>query len=496
MTSSISHIHQLQTKGFTVFQNAIPKSTITALREHVRRGVLARPEAFLEIANPADVLNQEVKQEDPRMTALKRKFATLKQRRKKLIQQRRAEARANHSRRDPAKRPGEDDDAFRFRTTEAASATAADIARLSQRITQQLAQLDPSDSRIRNDPQRLKAIDEHRCNVWMCEADTIGRRFLRGDFGRALGEIAMQLGSGGGGGPPGGVGVRDPVLFCDRPLFQLPYGRPTLMHFAAPFFGLEQVRGSECISSSSSSFSEEGKMTGKKRMNAISLWVPLEEPLAPTEENLKNFSHMNNSNKNNNSASTPGMTRRRARLAQENQNSSSSTASSPLELLPTPIRVIEGSHHIVREHLLRDPKRFDMRLFRNDFNAVDSSIALWLRRFPDLSPTPPHVAELLDKKNNTNTALAISSSSPFRPVNAVELEDIRPGTVVAFDPFTFCGLGANVSAHSQCVLQFLIASSNPEDAAPSVHPYSWIRDWKATSLKVDLKNDIVFPKLF
>lgn len=474
-----SHFQQLQTKGYTVFKDIIPKSVIVSLREHVRRGVLARPEAFLEIANPADVLNQEVKQEDPRMSALKRKFAAHRQTRKKMQRQRSAEK--HRAKRSGQQRAGEDDEAYEFRTKAATSATASDIARLSQRITQQLAQLDPSDCRIQNDPQRLKAINEHRCNVWMTESQTIGKNFVRSDFGKILGSIASTLKEDNGGvDGQKNNGVRNPVLFCDRPLFQLPYGRPTMMHFAAPFFGLEEVRGSinknDC------------------GMNAISLWVPLEEPLAPTEASIKQQQQQQNSGgsiNNNENNSSNGMTRRRARLlAQQQGNSDTSSQQQILDLLPTPIRVLEGSHILVRNKLLQDPKRYDMRLFRNDFNAVDSAIALWLRRFPELMPTPPHVAAMNNNNNNNN-------NSDGAILRAVELPGIRPGCVVAFDPYTFCGLGPNVSNHSQCVLQFLINSNDiNNNTKASVHPYSWIRDWKSSSLNVDFGNDIVFPKLY
>lgn len=454
------HLQHLQSKGYTVFKDVIPKEMITRLRDHVRRGVQARPQAFIEIANPADVLNQEVKQEDPRMSALKRKFAAHREHRRRMLKEKRL-AKMRAAKRSEDESFEDSRDGFRP-NKKATDATASDIARLSQRITQQLAQLDPSDSRIENDPQRLNAINEHRCNLWMTESQTIGKEFVRGEFGKILGTLVE-------------ANIKNPVLFCDRPMFQLPYGRPSLMHFAAPFFGLDEVRGICNINDNGNT------------MNAISLWVPLEAPLAPTEDNLKK--HFSFHPESQEQSAATGMSRRAARLRAQQQQQSQQSSTQPAQTtttLSTPIRVLEGSHNLVRQKMLQDPKRYDMRLFRNDFNAVDSAIALWMRRFP----------ELMQAGGTTASDSSTCCFPALQPIRATELDDVVPGSVVAFDPFTFCGLGPNVSTHSQCVVQFLITSCDPAVAKPSVHSYSWIRDWKSSSIRVDFGNDVVFPKLY
>ena len=484
MSSSIfnnpHHLHNIQSKGYTILRDVIPKDMIASLRDHVRKGVSNRPQAFLEIANPADVLNQEVKQEDPRMSALKRKFAAHRQKKKKMMKEKRL-SKLRASGKLLPKSSNEEQEHDEFMTKSASEATASDIAKLSQRITQKLAQLDPSDSRIQNDPQRLKAIDEHRCNIWMTEAATIGKDYIHSSFGKKIGSLLSLPSS-----SSSSSSFSHPTLFADRPLFQLPYGRPTMMHFAAPMFGLEEVYGSieEQLQKKHQEESQTSDNNNMMMMNAISLWVPLEEPLAPTEENLNSI-FAGSSEKQ-----QQKMSRRKLRQLEEERlkkvEEMKKQGKEPT--LPTPIRVLEGSHRLVRSKMLHDAKKYDLRLFRNDFNAVDSAIALWMRRFPELMMTTSmNDGSKNDNDNNNDSSL----------IRATELPDIRPGSVVAFDPYTFAGLGPNVSTQSQCVLQLLVMNNSDNNTTkPSIHPYSWIRDWKSTSLSVDFSNPIVFPKLY
>jgi hypothetical protein len=430
-----SAVFPFRSLGYHVFPRVVPMSCYNAMRKYVPKAAHSREAAFISIPSPSDVLTQEVREEDPTVTALRRKFAEHEEKRKRrrllmkrrrlleakkrqLIDRKRAAlglppvaapetaAAAATSRKKDGKLDAAASDAADAKVAKAvvaekkssvkavadpALASASDIAAMSQRIAEQLAAMHPGQSRIDNDPQRLQAINAHSCNLWMTEP-ALAELVHGNEFGKqVLGRIATELG-----------GVRSPVLFCDRPVLQLPFGRPTIMHFARPFLGVDQVYGAHSA-------------TGTKHApNAIAVWVPLSPSVS--------------------------------------------------------IRIMERSHLHVEERMRAEPRRLDPRLFRLDFRAVDSNTTLWARRFPDL------LAE---------------------QGRAVELVDLPPGTAVAFDPFTFAAVAPNTTMDEQAVLQFLIVSSETRAACtPSVHPFSWIREWKASSLHVDFNNSVVFPRLF
>jgi hypothetical protein len=129
------------------------------------------------------------------------------------------------------------------------------------------------------------------------------------------------------------------------------------------------------------------------------------------------------------------------------------------------LRVLEDSHRIVPSVVGPGKTEIDMRLFRLDTPAVDSHIALWLRRMPPALQQRP----------------------------AKSLGRIAPGSVLLCDPYLMLSQSINTLATPHLSQQFLIVSQ--KDAQPSVQPFTWVRDWRSSSLRVDFAQGVVFPKL-
>jgi hypothetical protein len=372
--------------GYEIHAKVIGPALLKTLASSVSSGVHERHDAFLSIPAPSDVLTQEVKSEDPAVQSLRRKFAEQNQIRKMRRKRRRMLLRLKQQQQSKQQQLLQQTNKKLPPPTPSSTISASDLTKMAQQITSAIQSMSPSTASINNDPQRLQAINMHSCNVHATSAKFA--ELLHGDaFGRSvLGRIAKQH------------GIGDPVLYCDRPLLQLPFGRGTHFHFAAPYLGVESVLGGSAAAATSSS------------INALSIWVPL----------------------------TSGVS----------------------------IRVLERSHGEVESKIRADPKRLDMRLFRQDFRAVDSDLTLWGRRFPELMASTERAAELT----------------------------VPLGSAVAFDPFTLAVVAPNVTIEEQALVEFLIISESR--AKPSVSPYSWIREWKGSSLSVDFTNSVVFPKLY
>jgi hypothetical protein len=129
--------------------------------------------------------------------------------------------------------------------------------------------------------------------------------------------------------------------------------------------------------------------------------------------------------------------------------------------------VLRRSHEVVRRKLWDAVKRkgVDARDLTVEFAAMDSDVSYWLQKFPELEAGGEAVSVPL-----------------------------KAGSIVLCDPHLLAATGPNFTRHSHITTQFLMVSQT--EAQPSVHPSSWVREWRAQSRHVDFGNGVIFPKLF
>lgn len=404
--------------GFVIIENAVDEATTAALRAAVKRGAEKRHAALLQLPKAVDIFRQQddKPQADPMYSKFISKFRQVQRRKKEERRRQRLIKRAARegkphpfggvSARAGARQAAEEQfklvhDAPQAAPKRVAEATKDDVWEMSQRIARQLAVVPPEHSNISNDPSRLKAIDAHRCNVWMTDDEV--KRHVFGAFGKSVGRLVRDV-----------AGVRKPVLFGDRPIVREPVQRPTLLHCPAPLIGVEahEVAAGGAASSGAGGPSASG---GDRRLSTCLAWVMLDTCAGPA----------------------------------------------------SPFSVLRGSRDVARSALTKPVSAggVDIRKLHIDFPVTDSDVSWWLQHFPAL-----HDGGAAD-----------------------ELEEVRAGSIVLVDPFQFVATGANFTRQTHVSLQLQVVSA--EDAVPSVHVSSWVREWKPRSNQIDFTNAVIFPPL-
>lgn len=234
--------------GFALIPNVLDAPSCDRLRRALNSAVTARGQQFLRVPSIETVIKNTTKVHDPtyeRMMKRMERQKLAKQRRREvrlqLFNVRRAEAYQKLDKKLRAE--GRVDLANRIRDKQRARAglpssasssasssslTGEDILRMSQQIAEKVRVGNLAkhcDRTVDNDPQLLKAIMEHRCNVWMTNREVAS--FVREEATRCkLGDIAATVG-----------GVDRPVLFADSPIARPPLGRPVYFHCSAPTIG-------------------------------------------------------------------------------------------------------------------------------------------------------------------------------------------------------------------------------------------------------------------
>lgn len=185
--------------GFALLPGILEPQLVAALKSALTEGVLARKETFLHVPPMIDVLRRHFDAtEDPGYAAFKRKWKERRRQKRQLSPKKQTQYHSNDH----------------------------DVWAMSEKIAQMIVKRSPVDTDIGNDPQRLKAIDDFKVNVWMTNREL--RQLIHGDLGKSVGEIVTNV-----------AGISTPRLFCDRPFFREAYCRPSFLHFAAPFIGID-----------------------------------------------------------------------------------------------------------------------------------------------------------------------------------------------------------------------------------------------------------------
>jgi hypothetical protein len=384
---------QFQSHGFVVIERFLDAAAVASLRGGVKKGVEERAEHFLACPKTLDILKQEreTADPDPLYSKFVQRFKEVSKRKAAERKKKRAAIRAAKRGLDPAPPASIATDVAKPPPKLVKDATGDDVLDMARRIAQQLVKTPAVHSSVYNDPVRLKAINTHKCNVWMTSDAVKAHAF--GSVGKAIGEVASQV-----------AGVPRPVLFGDRPMLRDTFYKPTLLHCGAPFMGVEQFyrRDDSC------NVNDEGNA-----LLACVAWLFMDDS----------------------------------------------------ERLRSPFWYVDNSHTLVAEELRKGVRSgVDVRRLTNLFPPVDSDISLWLQHFPTLQ--------------SSGTAKELM---------------IRAGSLVLADPHLLMGLGPNFGRNQHVSLQCLVVSS---ESKPSIHPASWVREWKSTSKGVDFKNEVIFPRLF
>ncbi|CUG38282.1 Hypothetical protein, putative [Bodo saltans] len=193
-------------------------SLVHSFRQSLLSAVRARKDQFLNLPSIESVVKGVVRVQDPlyekltrrqhEYVANRRKHAALKKRHLALKRQ--------------AKKKADGSDT---------SMSSDEIWRLTRAIYEELQSNRNAKlcrSTVDNDPQLLRAIQNHRVNTWMTERSL--EDYIRGDTGKALGRIANEVG-----------GISLPVLFADQPIARPAFGRPHYFHCAAPVIGVNNI---------------------------------------------------------------------------------------------------------------------------------------------------------------------------------------------------------------------------------------------------------------